>query len=85
MSLELRMGQIHNSADNAFYNAFFHTGDSANDNAVDNVADANFELFVLDSRIIQDIMASEDPLFNRYVPKAYTALWPLQLLEFTRA
>jgi hypothetical protein len=30
-------------------------------------------------------MASEDPLFNRYVPMAYTALWPLQLLELTRA
>jgi hypothetical protein len=30
-------------------------------------------------------MASEDPLFDRYVPMAYTALWPLQLLELTRA
>jgi hypothetical protein len=35
MSLELRMGQIDNSADNAFYNAI----DSATDNAVDNTVD----------------------------------------------
>jgi hypothetical protein len=39
MSLELRMGQIDNSADNAFYNAFFNTVDSATDNAVDNAVD----------------------------------------------
>jgi hypothetical protein len=83
------MGQIDSSADNAFYNVFLNTDDSATDNAVDNAVnnavDANFELFVLNSRIIQDIMASEDPLFDRYVPMAYTALWPLQLLELTRA
>jgi hypothetical protein len=75
------MGQIDNSADNAFYNAFynafFSTVDSAADNALDNAVDANFELFVLNSRIIQDIMASEGPLFDRYVPMAYTDLWPL--------
>jgi hypothetical protein len=71
------MGQIDNLADNAFYNAFFSTVDSAADNALDNAVDANFELFVLNSCITQDIMASEDPLFDRYVPMAYTALWPL--------
>jgi hypothetical protein len=30
-------------------------------------------------------MASEGPLFDRYVPMACTAQWPLQLLELTRA
>jgi hypothetical protein len=39
MSLELRIGQIDNSADNAFYTAFFNTVDSATDNAVDNAVD----------------------------------------------
>jgi hypothetical protein len=52
MSLELRMGQINNSAENAFYNAFFNTVDSATDNAVDNAVDAKFELFVLNSHVI---------------------------------
>jgi hypothetical protein len=39
MSLELRMGQIDNSADNAFYNAFYNAIDSATNNAVDNTVD----------------------------------------------
>jgi hypothetical protein len=30
-------------------------------------------------------MASEDSFLDRYVPVVYTALWPLQLLELTRA
>jgi hypothetical protein len=39
MSIELRVGQINNSADNTFYNAFFNTVDSATDNAVDSAVD----------------------------------------------
>jgi hypothetical protein len=39
MSLELRIGQIDNSADNAFYNAFFNAVFDAVKNAVDNAID----------------------------------------------
>jgi ribosomal protein L22 len=80
-SLELRIEQINNLADtvfyNAFYNAFFSTVNSAANNALDNAVNANFELFILNSCIIQDIIASKGPLFNRYMPMAYTDLWPL--------
>jgi hypothetical protein len=44
MSLELRMGQIDNSADNAFYNAIDSATDNAVENAVDNAVDAQLTL-----------------------------------------
>jgi hypothetical protein len=44
MSLELRMGQIDNSADNAFYNAIESATDNAVDNTVDNAVDTQLTL-----------------------------------------
>jgi hypothetical protein len=76
MSLELRMGQIDNSADNVFYNAFFNTVDSATDDAVDNAVDtlltptSSYPYSIL---VVYRIMASEVPLFDRYVPMASSA------------
>jgi hypothetical protein len=44
MSLELRMRQINNSADNAFCNAIDSATDNAVDNTVDNAVDTQLML-----------------------------------------
>jgi hypothetical protein len=92
MSLELHIEQINNSADNTFYNAFFNAVNSITDNAVNNAVDNTIDMLLMLTSsylysilIFYQIMASEGPLFDRYVPMAYTDLWPLQLLKLTRA